>query len=70
MRMEGFKKISDDLERVIEKDDSNSSMTTESEDEKQVNIELKCHDTCLPCLCDIITITFPLKSWQVLYNLT
>ena len=36
MRMEGFKKISDDLERVIEKDDSNSSMTTESEDEKQV----------------------------------
>ncbi len=24
-------------------------------------IELKCHDTCLPCLCDIITITYPLK---------
>ena len=36
MRMEGFKKISDDLERVIEKDDSNSSTTTESEDGKQV----------------------------------
>ncbi len=35
--MEGFKKISDDLERVIEKDDSNSSMTTESEDGKQVS---------------------------------
>ena len=34
--MEGFKKISDDLEGVIEKDDSNSSTTTESEDGKQV----------------------------------
>ncbi len=27
----------------------------------QQNIELKCHDTCLPCLFDIITITYPLK---------
>ena len=32
MRMEGFKKLGDDLERVIEKDDSNSSVTTETED--------------------------------------
>ncbi len=27
--------------------------------------ELKCHDTCLTCLCDIITITFPLKKSTV-----
>lgn len=34
MRMEGFKKVkpTDDMERVIEKDDSNSSMTTEYDD--------------------------------------
>ena len=37
MRMEGFKKVAaDDLERVIEKDDSNSSMTTDSEDGKHL----------------------------------
>lgn len=39
MRMEGFKKLqhgmaADELERVIEKDDSNSSMTTESDEGK------------------------------------
>src|SRR6218665_691750 len=36
MRMEGFKKVkpSDDMERVIEKDDSNSSMTTEYDEGK------------------------------------
>ena len=35
--MEGFKKVAaEDLERVIEKDDSNSSMTTDSEDGKHV----------------------------------
>lgn len=34
--MEGFKKISDDLERVIEKDDSNSSVTTDSDEGKAV----------------------------------
>ncbi len=33
----------------------------------QQNIELKCHDTCLPCLCDIITITFPLKNQTHVY---
>ena len=36
MRMEGFKKLGDDLERVIEKDDSNSSVTTETEDAAKV----------------------------------
>ena len=36
MRMEGFKKLRDDLERVIEKDDSNSSVTTETEDAAKV----------------------------------
>lgn len=37
MRMEGFKKVAaEDLERVIEKDDSNSSMTTDSEDGKRL----------------------------------
>ena len=35
MRMESFKKIQDDLERVIEKEDSNSSLTTDSEDGKR-----------------------------------
>ena len=36
--MEGFKKVppGEDLERVIEKDDSNSSVTTESEDGKRL----------------------------------
>ncbi len=36
----------------------------------QQNIELKSYDTCLPCLCDIITITFPLKIcwvWPLIY---
>lgn len=36
MRMEGFKKLGDDLERVIEKDDSNSSVTTETEEASKV----------------------------------
>ncbi len=44
--MEGFKKIGDDMERVIEKDDSNSSVTTESEEGKnmpQTFREKLCH---------------------------
>ena len=32
---DGFRKIGDDLEKVIEKDDSNSSVTTDSEEGKQ-----------------------------------
>lgn len=47
MRMEGFKKLqhgtSDELERVIEKDDSNSSVTTESDEGKPVS--RSCHYT-------------------------
>ena len=46
MRMEGFKKLqhggtADELERVIEKDDSNSSVTTESDEGK--GISESCH---------------------------
>ena len=33
--MEGFKKLDDDLQRVIEKDDCESSVTTESDESKQ-----------------------------------
>ena len=37
MRMEGFKKLGgEDLERVIEKDDSNSSVTTDSDEGKHM----------------------------------
>ena len=35
----------------------------------QQNIELKCHDKYLSCLCDIITITYPLKIIIVLNKL-
>lgn len=34
IQMEGFHKLQDDLEKVIEKDDSSSSITTDSEDTK------------------------------------
>ena len=48
MRMEGFKKISDDMERVIEKDDSNSSVTTESDEGKGIK------RTCRERLCHLL----------------
>ncbi|XP_069135621.1 voltage-gated hydrogen channel 1-like [Argopecten irradians] len=35
IQMEGFHKLHDDLEKVIEKDDSNSSITTDSDEAKQ-----------------------------------
>lgn len=46
MRMEGFKKLGgEDLERVIEKDDSNSSVTTDSDEGKHLP------KTCRETLC-------------------
>lgn len=33
--MEGFQKLQDDLEKVIEKEDSNSSITTDSDDKQE-----------------------------------